>query len=152
MSLWRVFASLTLISDLRAVLRLQHSNTEALAEILALCPLEAPPIEHPVASGSSSSQPSSSAAPPTHNHIWIPTPKASKPLPFPRSPTDDRKLKISTIPITVEIPVDLPLFAPAAGASSASHKMGAEPPPGRTVKQTFSYPTWERYLVKKVSD
>ena len=150
-SLWRALASLTLVSDLRAVLRLQPSNTEALAEILALCPPEAPPMEQPVASGSSS-QPSSSAAPPTHNHTWIPAPKASKPLPFPRSPTDDRKLKISTIPITVEIPVDLPLFAPAAGASSASHKMGAEPPPGRTVKQTFSYPTWERYLVKKVSD
>lgn len=142
--------------DLRAVLRLQPSNAEALAEIYALCPSEAAPSE-PVASGSSSSssvRPSSSTALPAQASTWIPAPKAPKALPFTRSVMDDRKLKISPIPVTVEIPVDLSLFAAADGVpnKTKTKTAAASTSSGKTVKETFSYPSWGRYLVKKISD
>ncbi|KAI0353666.1 hypothetical protein OH77DRAFT_576998 [Trametes cingulata] len=163
------------LKDLRAVLRLQPSNSEAVAEIMALCPPEPTAADDPaascaVASSSSSSQPfsssfssssasasssSSSRAPPLPNAYshWIPMPKPPKPLPFPPGPADGRKLKISSIPITVDIPVDFPFFTSDGGVEN---KSTAAPPPsafsGKTVSQTFSYPCWERYMVQKISD
>ncbi|KAI0656427.1 hypothetical protein C8Q70DRAFT_1056661 [Cubamyces menziesii] len=156
------------LRDLRAVLRLQPSNTEALTEIMSLCPAPPPAPDEPIASsslasGSRSSQPScsssssSSSRPPpgaagSGLPHWIPTPKPPKPLPFPRGATDGRKLKISSIPITVDIPVDFPFFE-----ADDKGKAGPSPPPpssysGKTVSQTFSYPSWERYMVQKISD
>ncbi|KAI0373616.1 hypothetical protein BV20DRAFT_749220 [Pilatotrama ljubarskyi] len=153
------------LKDLRAVLRLQPSNTEAVAEIMALC---SPAADDPATSSSSqpsssffslssaSASSSSSSKPsplPTAYSHWIPTPKPPKPLPFPPGPTDGRKLKISSIPITVDVPVEFPFFSSEGGVEN---KRNAIPPPsalsGRTVPQTFSYPCWERYMVQKISD
>ncbi|CDO75122.1 hypothetical protein BN946_scf185010.g47 [Trametes cinnabarina] len=155
------------LRDLRAVLRLQPTNAEAIAEVMALCPIDNLSSDAPVAS-SSSSQPSSSSAAAsssssssvplsapsrTKRHPWIPNLKAPKPLPFPRAKTDSRKLKISSIPITVDIPID---FLEEAAAADGKAKAHPPPPPssysGRTVSQTFSYPSWERYMVQKISD
>ncbi|KAI0763339.1 hypothetical protein BD413DRAFT_212428 [Trametes elegans] len=138
------------MKDLRAVLRLQPSSTEAIAEIMLLCPPE------PTTSSSQpSSSSSSSKATITSGGVpgWIPTPKPPKPLPFVRSKTDDRKLKISALPITVDIPVDFPFFTGSGGVENKS----TTPPSsssfsGKTVAQTFSYPSWERYMVQKISD
>ncbi|KAH9933557.1 uncharacterized protein BXZ73DRAFT_46327 [Epithele typhae] len=138
------------LRDLRAVLRLQPSNSEALTEICLLCPSEAARIEQPVASGSSSSAP-----PPVQGSTWIPAPKVPKPLPFARGVLDDRKLKISTIPITVEIPEDLSIFAadtasPSKTKATATANADAlKTSSGRMMKQTFQYPSWERYMVSK---
>ncbi|OSC96315.1 hypothetical protein PYCCODRAFT_1441133 [Trametes coccinea BRFM310] len=155
------------LRDLRAVLRLQPTNTEAIAEIMALCPLDPIASEEPMASCSSSQPSSSSTAASSSSsstvpssassgsklHPWIPVPKPPRPLPFPLAKTDSRKLKISSIPITVDIPVD---FLEEAAAAEGKAKAHPPPPPssysGRTVSQTFSYPSWERYMVQKVSD
>ena len=101
--------------DLREVLRLQSSDAEALAEIIALCSTERSATEvqdEPAASCSSSSAAPSPftftfTASPTHSS-WIPTPEPPPPLPFPRIKTDDRKLKICFLPITIDIPADFP--------------------------------------------
>lgn len=171
-------------SDLRAVLRLQPSNAEAIAEIHALCPQveEAhTPVSQPVASSSScspsssssSAHPSSSASSSSSSssqsavnaNSWIPAPRTHKPLPFPRGATDDRKLKIAPIPITVEIPVDLASFMETAtaavnnkmqspgqgqGQDRSGSKTLKDEMAGPTVSQTFSYPCWERYMVSRV--
>lgn len=155
--------ALTQLIDLRAVLELQPSNAEALAEIHSLCPSDpAPAATSASASSSSSAQPScssSSSASASHSssalYHWIPPPSALRPLPFPRSQTDDRKLKISSIPITVEIPeeLDLPFFTTTNGVPD---KTQARPPkrqePVRMINQAFSYPCWERYMVQRVSE
>ncbi|KAI0706424.1 hypothetical protein C8Q76DRAFT_749579 [Earliella scabrosa] len=161
------------LRDFRAVLRLQPSNAEAVAEITALCP-PAPPEAAVDAAAASSSSSSSSAQPSSSSSAtvqtqpqssWIPAPRVPKPLPFPRSAADDRKLKISSIPITVEIPVDFPSFATAEstagggttgsskskpGTQGKSKKSAAGSGCGRTVTQTFAYPCWERYMVRRV--
>ncbi|KAI0667923.1 hypothetical protein C8Q78DRAFT_980870 [Trametes maxima] len=142
------------LKDLRAVLRLQPSNKEARAEIIALCP---PAPDEPMACSTvpSSSSSSSSKPPfaPKQQSSWIPTPKPPKPLPFARSTMDNRTLKISALPITVDIPIDFPFFAGTGESGRIPPKM---PPPGaytgRTVPQTFIYPSWERYMVQKISN
>ncbi|OJT15100.1 RNA polymerase II-associated protein 3 [Trametes pubescens] len=149
------------LKDLRDVLRLQPSNAEAMAEIMNLCP-PGPLAEHePAASSSiasSSSQPSSSSSsskkPPAPSAFssWIPTVKPPKPLPFPRTKTDDRKLKVSSIPITVDIPDNLPFFSSDSGVESKNKRPPSSSFSGYTIPQTFSYPCWERYMVQKISD
>ncbi|KAI9001467.1 hypothetical protein BD414DRAFT_432056 [Trametes punicea] len=146
------------LKDLRSVLQLQPSNSEALAEIVALCPPEASPLGEPIITSSqvfSSSQASSSSATPTSTPSmlshWIPTPQSPKPLPFPRDLADSRKLKISSIAITVDIPVDfLSIDDNGVDDNGKTHP----PPPtysDSTVSQTFSYPCWERYMVERIS-
>ncbi|RDX46276.1 hypothetical protein OH76DRAFT_1407195 [Lentinus brumalis] len=148
------------VGDLHGVLCLQHTNKEAFDEMCALAPN---PLLKATASSSSSSssaaaasssssstQPSASASAsskPWHEHL---APRV-KPLPFARSPTDDRKLKISSIPVTVEIPVEF-LAVPTTGPDKGKGAPGAGEASGRMISQTFSYPCWERYMVQRVSE
>ncbi|KAI0636310.1 hypothetical protein C8Q77DRAFT_1052471 [Trametes polyzona] len=143
------------LHDLREVLVLQPSNTEAIAEIMELCP----PEDHgPEASSSSSSAPgpsSSSLRAPAHSsasHPWIPAPEPPEPLPFPPGPTDDRKLKISFLPVTVDIPVDFLSLTGEGGSGTRIKAPRWSSFVGPTAPQSFSYPYWERYMVQKVSD
>ncbi|TBU27802.1 hypothetical protein BD311DRAFT_759703 [Dichomitus squalens] len=138
------------LKDLRTVLELQPSNAEALADIIAMCPPEPPATDKPAASSSSSSyQPSQLAsAAPSHLSLWIPKHDPPAPLPFQRLKTDDRKLKISSIPITLDIPPDFAAFAASAGVKGGS-TLGASGPSGTN---TFQYMSWERFMVRKISD
>ncbi|KAI0833808.1 hypothetical protein BC628DRAFT_1345478 [Trametes gibbosa] len=147
------------LEDLQAVLRLQPSNSEAIAEIMALCPPE-DSIAHEHASCSAfvfgSSQPSSSSAKtpliPSVYTSWIPNSKLPEPLPFPRSTMDSRKLKISSLPVTIEVPAACPLFTNEDGKGNTNTMPPQSAFAGRTVPHTFTYPCWERYMVQKVSD
>lgn len=143
--------------DLREVLRLQPSNAEALAEIRALCPTEPLAADEATASyacSSSSAAPSPSGTAPSSYSSWIPTPEPPLPLPFAPIKTDSRKLKISSIPITVDIPAHFPEEAASAGMhmSKLPGSCSAGIAPGPTGQNTFQYPSWERYMVQKVSD
>ncbi|KAI0750054.1 hypothetical protein C8Q80DRAFT_1101519 [Daedaleopsis nitida] len=159
------------LRDFRAVLQLQPSNSEAVAEITSLCPPNSlEPAAELTASASSSSSSSaqssssaSSSTPQTHGQpqrqSWIPTPRSPKPLPFSRSTTDDRKLQISPVPITIDIPVDIDADGSLGGSSAgrpSQKKEGKKATSGkwtgRTVPHTFIYPCWERYMVRKLSD
>ncbi|KAJ6578078.1 hypothetical protein B0H19DRAFT_575094 [Mycena capillaripes] len=109
------------IRDLRAILKLQPTNTEAVQELLALVPSPTSSFisagsSSPTAStftssasGSSSShepEPSSSshtAEPESHLHerLGIAKPKPPKALPFARTRMDERRLKIVLVPAPV---------------------------------------------------
>ncbi|KAI1792166.1 hypothetical protein LXA43DRAFT_887989 [Ganoderma leucocontextum] len=142
------------LKDLRDMLRLQPSNAEALAEIRALCPTEPPAADEPTASCSSSSAERSSSANSYSYAFWIPTPESPAPLPFARIKTDDRRLKISSIPITVDIPADFPEVAASAGMrmSKLPGSSSSGLAPGPTGQNTLQYPSWERYMVQRMSD
>ncbi|KAF9262423.1 hypothetical protein L218DRAFT_960239 [Marasmius fiardii PR-910] len=137
------------IKDLRAILKLQPSNAEARAELLALlraqpvpnnpkqkAPYTPPKISYQDSydtsqagssgsgSGSGSGSSSSSSRPPpnpddtSHSRnggkstknaepdddilLGIPKPKPAKPLPFPKTSVDDRKLKIVMFPASFD--------------------------------------------------
>ncbi|KAF7335449.1 Outer envelope protein 64, chloroplastic [Mycena venus] len=107
------------IRDLRAILKLQPTNTEAIEELLALVPPPSPTSSLTFASctstsTSTSSSSSRSAAEPSQSHSHSHNPeqlllherlgigkvKPPKPLPFGRTRADDRKLKIVLVPAT----------------------------------------------------
>ncbi|KAH9847836.1 hypothetical protein C2E23DRAFT_871556 [Lenzites betulinus] len=145
------------LKDLQDVLRLQPSNSEALAEIMTLSPREELTVhEHASCSthASSSSQPSSSSSRPlsvpnARSSIPTPTPES---LPFARSAMDSRKLKISSLPVTIEIPAGYPLFTNEDGKENTNKMPPQSAFDGHTVPHTFTYPCWERYMVQKISD
>lgn len=160
--------SLHLVSqDLRAVLKLQPSNTEAIAELDQLAPPNpAPKTQQPGSTWVNRGElPSSSAASSSSNRIpSVPTgsgsrsaflrKKAPQPLPFARTFMDDRKLKISTLPMTIDVPIDLPSLEPLPKSGKDKGKRPSIPPLSsiRTQPETFIYPSWERYAVKRVPD
>ncbi|KAI0064949.1 hypothetical protein BV25DRAFT_1799656 [Artomyces pyxidatus] len=151
------------IQDLRAALRLQPTNAEALAELTSLV---SPPATVALADGSaapslhraladppgsstlspapmsstwaSAAEGPSSAAPPAQpDRLNLAKPKAPKPLPFARCSKDDRRLKVAALPLTLDVPVDMSVVS-AKGRVPAYIEVKAE---------TFSYPSWERYTV-----
>ncbi|TDL25853.1 hypothetical protein BD410DRAFT_896049 [Rickenella mellea] len=195
--------------DIRAVLKIQPTNTEAIAELLELVPSEATTLKPRTlsrgaskvpesvslssstasassssatssASGSSASasrgpgspngstssgrkgkgktksngngnghadgisQGTSSSSSPTYTHeldtsIFRPTTKPySKPLPFDLVDLDFRKLRISTIPLQVEMPV----LGPSANGKGKGPSFDMR-------IETYSYPTWERCKVQR---
>ncbi|KDQ58995.1 hypothetical protein JAAARDRAFT_649876 [Jaapia argillacea MUCL 33604] len=194
------------VKDYRAALKIQPNNTEALAELISLLPPDPTPQKASSSSFSSSSMPSSSSssfAPsssssssfhPTHSasssfsgngssnsldYLRIPKSKPLKPLPFARTEADDRKLKISLTPMTIDMPVDS-FFVPrnpgrvasnsnangatANGGSNGKGHVNAglgmgkgkaqgsgwmRRKGGKMVSETIVYPSWERYVVKR---
>lgn len=76
-------------SDLRAILRLQPNNTEALTELLSYLPASTTSE----CCGSSSSQGLISEPSYIYERVGIAKPKPPKPLPFSRTKADARKLK-----------------------------------------------------------
>ncbi|KAJ7035287.1 hypothetical protein C8F04DRAFT_535322 [Mycena alexandri] len=99
------------IRDLRAILKLQPTNAEAIQELLALLP---PPSRgsptastFPSSSTAMSSSSSQAAAASSHTggamaelheRLGIAKPKQPKPLPFARTRADERKLKVVIVP------------------------------------------------------
>ncbi|KAJ7052025.1 hypothetical protein C8F01DRAFT_633086 [Mycena amicta] len=79
------------IRDLRAILKLQPANVEAIQELLTLLPpAPAPPDALPI--------PSSTSSAAATERLGIAKPKKPKPLPFERTRMDDRRLKFVHVP------------------------------------------------------
>jgi hypothetical protein len=158
-------------TDLRALIRLQPSNIEAISELTALLvpnPSSAQPAKGAAAGGSSSSA--------NDDHLDLPKPRLQKPLPFEMTDGDSQKLKISNLPLTVDIPSNFEFMAAATAAAGVGGKappsgrkgrpkrsgprgsgdmpMGPDmkKPAGKGQTMSFTYPNWERYIVKKVTD
>jgi hypothetical protein len=86
------------------------------------------------------------------------------------SDEDKQKLKISNLPLTVDIPSSFEFMAAAGtcgkspsgrkGKPKRSGPRGSNDMPmgpdtkssGKGQTMSFTYPNWERYLVKKVTD
>lgn len=139
--------------DLRAALRIQPSNTEALEEMLSLLPSQSSPPLTPLYpdEATSSSVGGTSATPrniplSNHNYLQIPKPKSQKQLPFARTKADDRKLKIMPIPVMFEVPEYIPGDASSTWKSTRAQRMKNV----TTKTETFIYPSWEKYTVKQV--
>ena len=158
--------------DLRAVLRLQPTNADAIRELTEL--LHPPDGDNTSIVFLDSANPSSSKQPTTvtkEKHaeqlrrLGIPEPKPTKQPPFPKTHADDRKLKIAL----------LSGVGDGANGTAKSRKMGSaagdsqQQPQKRhgkekagTVKtmktkemermraECATYPSWDRYVVKKV--
>lgn len=156
--------------DLRAVLRLQPNNAEALAELEALQPPDPDPdpmSSVPSSSFQSSSSPSSSSkirpSPPsssTHDNPRSSNPKSSKQIPFPRTPIDNQKLKIIVVPMNVDVPVYIPTLDPEPMtplSRTPAHifrkeKQKLKQGGVKMRSETFLYPDWERYAVRRGTD
>ncbi|KAJ7239373.1 hypothetical protein B0H12DRAFT_80205 [Mycena haematopus] len=109
------------IRDLRAILKLQPTNVEAIQELVTLLPPPSPTSSTFASSTDtatvSSSSSSNATAEPSHSHselllyerLGVGKLKQPKPLPFARTRADDRKLKIVLVP------------APAPGDAACHH-------------------------------
>ncbi|CAK5280717.1 unnamed protein product [Mycena citricolor] len=85
------------IRDLRAIIKLQPNNSEAIQELISLLP---PPSRAQRSSAKSpESSQSSAAAAELYDRLGVGKHKPAKPLPFPRTLLDDRKLKVVTVPM-----------------------------------------------------
>ncbi|EPQ53962.1 hypothetical protein GLOTRDRAFT_139413 [Gloeophyllum trabeum ATCC 11539] len=159
------------IKDLRATLKVQPGNPEAIAELIALLPPPDPaeatpadtgPAVSPSAMAAASSSSSSSswnatsacndAPSPYPEYLRIPKPKPPRPLPFARTEADDRKIKILWQPLTVDMPIDDPCTAQSSPDGKRTQKKAAWlKSKGTSMKtETFTYPNWERYIVMTV--
>lgn len=165
---------LTVPSDLRALIRLQPYNAEAISELSALLPPD--PSSGELTKGTKAEGSSSSSA--NDDHLDLPKPRPPKTLPFETTDEDRQKLKISNLPLTVDIPSNFEFMAAAKAAgvrgktapssrkgkpkrsgSRESNEMPQMGPDTTTRKgsgkgqtMSFTYPNWERYLVKKITD
>ncbi|KAI0342741.1 hypothetical protein BDW22DRAFT_1357239 [Trametopsis cervina] len=160
------------IKDIRAILKLQPDNPEALSEIHQLVHPNQPPMVSPIprsssvsslaipsTSSSSSSAGSSTtlSASSSNTNADLPsvplaTPHPSNPFPFSRTYKDDFKLKISFLPITIDIPVNLPPLVVGQNDRVTRSSLASLPPTNSHTKlESFSYPSWERYAVQKVT-
>lgn len=138
-------------ADLRAALKIQPSNTEALEELLSLLSSQSsssPPTYPDEATSSSVGGTSATPRTPASNYNpQLPKPKSQKPLPFARTKADDRKLKIMPIPVLFEVPEYV-----AGDPSSTFKATRAQKVKSVTTKtETFVYPSWEKYTVKHVA-
>ncbi|EKM57876.1 uncharacterized protein PHACADRAFT_158921 [Phanerochaete carnosa HHB-10118-sp] len=133
--------------DLRAVLRLQPSNAEAVAELATL----APPKQKQRISHKPSSSSAAGSSPRRSKQSRSPPPQTSleEALPFTRTYRDDFTFKISMLPLAIDVPVELP--PPFIGSKE---KVKRRAPPSASVPtrlETFSYPSWDRYVVQKMT-
>jgi len=89
------------IADLRAIIRLQPHNAEALSELLSLLP-PIPEDSTTTLTSSTSKQPTTTveAASALLAQLGIHKPKKPKPIPFLRTKADSRKLKITAVPLS----------------------------------------------------
>ena len=149
-------------ADLRALIRLQPNNTEAISELAVLLP---PNLS---STGGSSSSANSDC-------LDLPKLGPPKPLPFETTVEDKRRLKLSNLPLIVDIPSAFGFVAAAAAVAGLRTKtssgrkgkyerngpresggmpMGPDTKEnsGKGQTMSFTYPNWERYLVKKVTN
>jgi hypothetical protein len=131
-----------LLSDLRAALKIQPSNNEALDELLSILPPDdssrLAPSSSSLATSSSSTSPAPRNAASLYDHLHLPKLKQPKQLPFARSSHDDKKIKVSSIPVSYEVPL-MP-----AGKISTELK----PKDLRSRTESFIFPSWEKYTVR----
>lgn len=152
------------IKDLRAVLRLQPNNEEAQVDLAQLLPPEIeeskprkpgksppPPIAGSSASGSSSSARQISDTSFTLNG-------KTKALPFSKMKSDYRRLQISPLPMNAKIPTGRSVSVNTDtrdGKEVKTHTIHTTFAPGKgsgQASESYMYPCWERYVVKKLSD
>lgn len=135
-------------TDLRAALRIQPGNQEALEELLSLIPHEASDdlSASSLAASSSGATSPHRPAPSNHNRLQLPKSKSFKPLPFTRTKGDDKKLKIVPIPVFFEVPEYVPGDPSAMWKSMKAKKVKNM----STKTESFVYPSWEKYTVKQV--
>ncbi|KAH0833443.1 hypothetical protein J3R83DRAFT_12558 [Lanmaoa asiatica] len=140
------------IKDLRAALRIQPSNTEALEEMLSLLPSQSLPLTPSYLDETASSSIGGTSATPrdippsNHNRLQIPKSKSQKQLPFARTKADDRKLKIIPIPVMFEVPEYVPGEPSSTWKSTRAQRVKNV----TTKTETFVCPSWEKYTVKQV--
>lgn len=153
---------LTMLPDLRAVLRLQPHNREALGELLSLMPLPSTPFanvgNHTPSSSSSKQGAKIESDSDILRRLGVQKQKPTKEPPFARTRADDRKIKILTLPgsegfgtnkkVSTNASQEKPTRHGKEKASSA-RSLGAKEI-DRMRLGCASYPGWERYLVKKV--
>ncbi|GJE85642.1 TPR repeat-containing protein [Phanerochaete sordida] len=134
------------IQDLREVIRLQPSNAEAMTELVALVsPKPKPRSSKPSSSSAAGCSPKrskQSKSPPPH-------PDLQEDLPFTRTYRDNFKLKISMLPLAIDVPVELP--PPFIGANEKIKRPVLPSTSVPTRLETFSYPSWDRYVIQKVT-
>jgi len=153
------------IKDLCAVLRIQSNNAEALAELEALQPPDPDPDPMSLFPSSSSPSSSSKVGPSPSRSSTQDSPhsyssKPSKQVPFPRTTADEQKLKIILVPMTVEVPVYIPTLDPEPMtplSRTPAHifrkeKQKLKQGDVKMRSETFLYPNWERYAVRKGAD
>jgi hypothetical protein len=130
------------LSDLRAALKIQPSNTEALDELLSILPPDDSsglgPSSSSLATSSSSTSPAPRNAASLYDHLHLPKPKQQKQLPFSQGSADDKKIKVTSIPVSYEVPV-MPSGKTATELKSKDLK---------TRTESFIFPSWEKYTVR----
>lgn len=136
------------IRDLRAILRFQPSNNDAITELLDLLP---PDTNAPTPSSSSADQ---QYLEHLHGHLGIAKPKSIKSSPFLRVPSDSQKLKIVILPTN-----DVPIWehhheVTEKGKQKLTMTMKTNLTPREAEMQKLrrentAYPSWDRYVVKK---
>ena len=143
-------------TDLRAVLKLQPNNMEAITELASLLPqIRLKEGDNIPGSSSSSSKPQSNDNTDYINEVLdrlnIARPKQPKLPPFHRTRLDDKKLKITLMTVSASEYEDL-LRGEKSRDGSYSHKRKAK----ATLKEVdknrvdaVMYPGWDRYVVKK---
>ncbi|KAL1745662.1 hypothetical protein HDZ31DRAFT_81751 [Schizophyllum fasciatum] len=138
------------IRDLRAALKHQPHNMEALSELCALIP-----DRSPASSPSSSALPNDAAL---RERLGLPKPKPIKPPPFSRTQADDRVLKFSFLPASGTdagigaLPRELGLRERWGKENSRKGKKGQDGTvsPSCREDQAILYPSWEWFSVKRV--
>lgn len=142
--------------DLRAVLRLQPANKEALLELAALInPVtqdQDPTLANYLNPSSSRQQPQTDSGADTLRRLGVPKPKPIKQPPFPKTAADERKLKITNLSGSEGFGSNR---RQSMTSRHGKEKAGAKR--SKTVKEIEkmridcpSYPGWDRYMVKKV--
>jgi len=130
------------LSDLRAALKIQPSNTEALDEILSILPPDNSsslgPSSSSLATSSSSTSPVPQNAASLYDHLHLPKQKQLKQLPFARSSADDRKIKVTSVQVSYEVPMML------SGKTTTELKSKDL----KTRTESFIFPSWEKYTVR----
>lgn len=146
------------VTDLRAVLKLQPNNMEAITELASLLPqtrLNEEEKENIPGSSSSSSKPQSNDNTDYINEVLdrlnIARPKQPKPPPFHRTRLDDKRLKITLMTVSASEYEEL-LRHDGKNCSHSNLKRKAKASLKEVDKSKADavlYPGWDRYIVKK---
>lgn len=142
-------------TDLRAVLKLQPNNMEAITELASVLPHTRLNEDNIPGSSSSSSKPQSNDNTEYINEVLdrlnIARPKQPKQPPFPRTRLDDKKLKITLMTVSASEYEEL-LRGDKSPDGGCSHKRKAKASLKEVDKHRVDavmYPGWDRYIVKK---
>ena len=125
---------------------MQSSNVEAVTELANLAPAK----RKQGSNCSSSSAAMSSSKWSKHGKSPSFPTNYDEPLPFSRTYQDNFKLKISILPLTIDVPTELP--PPFIGADEKVKRPAASLLTNVPTRlETFSYPSWERYVIQKMT-